>query len=54
MFLGLNASMVMPRNWLCRGASIAMNDWATSLASGAKSSMVMPSAEEKISGCRLA
>ena len=53
-FLGLNASVVMPRSWVCRGASIAMNDCAISTASGAKSSMVMPWAEEKISGWRLA
>ena len=44
----------MPRSWVCRGASIAMNDCATSSISGAKSSIVMPSAEEKISGWRLA
>ncbi len=33
---------------------MAMKDWATSVISGVKSSMVMPSADEKTCGLRLA
>ena len=54
MFPGLNASRVMPRNAVWRGASIAMNDCAISVTISGKSSMITPPAEEKISGCRLA
>src|SRR5882757_315950 len=54
MFFGLNASIVIPRNCVCRGASIAMNDCTNSVSSGAKLSMMTPSAEENTSGFRLA
>ena len=54
MLPGLKASIVMPRSCVCRGASIAMNDWAISVISGEKSSIVMPLAEENTFGLRLA
>ena len=51
---GVNALRTMLRSRVCRGSSIAIIDPKYSASSGVWSPIVIPPAELKISGCRLA
>ncbi len=49
---GVNADDTSPRSFVCRGASIAMNESVASSSSGATSPRTTPSADEKQCGSR--
>ena len=49
---GVNAAETSPRSLVCRGASMARNDWEASSISGGASANWTPSAEQKVAGSR--